>query len=358
MVVLFKNKIPYIQLIPVIDVNYDTFYQFIQFLYTDEYDVSECSKTGIDLLKLAIKYRVPRLENIMIDLLTNDVEKTCLQFFEFCVLENYEVSLNRISKKIGQYLSKYLVHDRFKCIDIKSLEIILNFDLVDKKVTEMDIFNAVMRWIEYNTHALKDDRDNMARKLLHLIRFSTMKADELVKCVSKIGYLFTDSEFGSILRQLASGSNNNNFNLCVPRKSFFWPICYKSYNKNDKFITKFIVQQVMNLNGIHFGGATCCKRKCPSTSIKIFANGIKQIEFRCYSSKFFNCNLNSLSELIFEPNIQYNLEIEYFCNLRIPTIMVQCRSEGHEGLITAPENSVRVELSGNVHEIIFNKKPS
>jgi len=38
--------------------------------------------------------------------------------------------------------------------------------------------------------------------------------------------------------------------------------------------------------------------------------------------------------------------------------MVQCRSEGHEGLITAPENSVRVELSGNVHEIIFNKKPS
>ena len=50
--------------------------------------------------------------------------------------------------------------------------------------------------------------------------------------------------------------------------------------------------------------------------MKILANDVEKMEFRCYSSKSENHfgNLNSISELIrLQPDIEYEIQITYNC---------------------------------------------
>lgn len=175
------------------DVDYDAFYQLLQFYYFPKVQVS--LENVWEVIGLAKYFLLDKIENQCIQqishILTSDNVCTCLHYalsYDFCDL------INQCLKLISFDTNEILKTKDFLCCSKDTLQIILKANVTDCK--EIDILNACLNWAKNacvkngkNPHEMKDVKEEIG-DCLKAIQFGAMKPEERKNCVEANKGLF------------------------------------------------------------------------------------------------------------------------------------------------------------------------
>jgi hypothetical protein len=138
-------------------------------------------------------------------------------------VENHEIGLNKFKDNVAEYLYSYIKSDEFLSIHPNTVEEILKFDRVKSNVSETDLLDALVRWINHHCTQNKmqlSERRQKFDNLFRLIRFPTMSNDELQSIKSKYPDLLSKLFPNTIPPKIRSDETVNLVSNCVTPVSF------------------------------------------------------------------------------------------------------------------------------------------
>lgn len=209
----FEATVGVSKLIEVQNFNYEDYFEFLKFLYTDACEIDESNSKGV--IELSRKHELAELESKCIDAIIKD-----LSVVNACSIlqSSIELELESLRIKTTEFIAKnYLTSlnsESFLKIREEALQIILELDTVSD-VNEFKIFEATIKWSEHE--CLKDGLESSGslkrEKLggtLKLLRFGAMSHAEFTACNELEPGLLTNEEIISIYINLSTGKNKNN----------------------------------------------------------------------------------------------------------------------------------------------------
>ena len=237
-----------------------------------------------------------------------------------------------------------LTNRYFPSLHPDAVNVFLDFDHIDKNVkrspTEVDIFNALVDWIDSYCTAHRISRLEGQKRfdsLLKKIRFQTMSTDEFNKCVDIFPAL------------------NKNEGLIEPRKDFVNTHRWRKIKYGEIFETTLIALSDVILCGLRVGIEKSRKpfqikiiKKCFNT----FETEVVVIE---RNAPYDNCEIIPLGDsLVLKPQFEYKICIEYSKDID-KNVKIACRMDGVSVAIdTEYKNTVWIlNSSDNMWEMMF-----
>lgn len=210
----FKSTIGVTKLIPVNDVPYEAYYEFLKYLYTEECQIDDTNTA--EIMQLSKTYEVNNLRTKCTDLTIKSVgTSNVCQLLDMSIETGWDairrVALTFISKNYLTVLS----NEHFLEISQKTLKSILELEPVSD-VNELKIFEQVMKLVN---RACDNDCGGLIAptvcmkraKLgdnLKLIRFGAMTSEEFGKCQEMEPDLLTSDEIVAIFMNISTKKMN------------------------------------------------------------------------------------------------------------------------------------------------------
>lgn len=348
------------KIVPITDYGYEIFYQFIRFIYTDEYTISEDKL--FEMLKLARAYNVIRLINDLYNSINDElnVVDNLLKKFNFCVVENYEMALNSIKGEVADALHPVLQSYIFLKLHPLAIEEILKFDHIDINANEIEILEALMHWI--TRQSIQQNMEwNICREifnnLIHLIRFPTMTDEQLRKIKMKYPKLLPESDFLSfaVFKIFGTEYRDKTWN-CQPRLEYISPYDWTIY-PHLKFETIFTVSSNLILCGIVFGTSDIPKYvDITISSHKSESNETSEINLRQDTAKSWYAVINLGTSILLRPGFTYTIGYQniYLAKYFEEQCKYLSRKPQTEIIIKAPPQSVHImEAHATMFEMFF-----
>lgn len=338
------------KIIPITDCKYEVFLEFIRFIYTDECKIDD--DNGIELLKLAIKYRILMLENLVINSLSTT--KFSLKLFNHCIIDKYDFARHRSTERFRFNYEEYLKNPQFLSLHWDSVKVALQLDPIITDVTEFQIFEAFGKWIinysKANQMSVTELQERFNDLIKH-IRFPLMSGDEIRNCVKKYPGLLTDTDCMSISKQIVFGSDGvNDLWLSKQRSEFIFPCDWRLFDHNTVFKTRFTLAKNMILCGLWIGMESY-KRKI---EIEITERGSQTELIILSAPTYWNMMGISLGDSIhLRPGFVYTIYIRYL-NITEKKFKVICRNDNVDVKFNDPKNCIKIlEAGENMVEMLF-----
>lgn len=210
----FKSTIGIIKLIPVADVSYGAFVEFLRYLYLDVIDVSYANVH--DLMKLSVRYGIKDLEKLCITSLTNDLDENnvCMYLNTFLNEKPLEIQSN-CKDFIAHNYSRVLNSPSFLDVNDKVLKCILNLEPVSD-VEEFKIFQSTIKWAirrscKNNDNELVDGKTlrTALGENIKCIRFGAMSAEEFANAQKIAPGLLQNDECNAIFMNILTKATNS-----------------------------------------------------------------------------------------------------------------------------------------------------
>lgn len=211
-------------IIPVTDCSYDIFLMFMRYVYESEFVLT--ADTVVELTKLAIKYDMNFLMDDCLRFITNSVltHENVHDFLELSIDAKNEPLIEKIFEFIfnsGQG-KEILTADQFKNLSKTTLKEILIQDRQFVNVSEIDIFNSVIRWSEHkctlnNKEVNSENIRETLGGLIKMIRFTGMSIEEYKKCSENYKGLLTKEEDAAIILSILN-NDRNGYGFFEPRQ--------------------------------------------------------------------------------------------------------------------------------------------
>lgn len=261
----FKDSIGIMKLVPISDISYDAFYNFLRCLYKLE-NFAMTDTNYWEYLKIVSRYEVKDMEQKCYKLIERNMSISSV-----CSILQYTIDVETIDKNvqvtalnfIDYNLKEILKNDSFYKININTLHKILEWPYGHSGATEMDIFKAVMKWagLECDKQQLQScapAKRSILGDTLKLIRFPSMTSDEFSECIQMEPDLFEEREVYAIFHNISTKQGNNLGFLDYKRTNVSKSQCLMltSLQPNivlpptTKFSTQFTVTQSIRFTGI------------------------------------------------------------------------------------------------------------
>ncbi|CAG7734320.1 unnamed protein product [Allacma fusca] len=211
---MFNGSLPEQDCVTVTDVCPDAFRVLLQHLYTSQYPIPEdleqdpAPEELINVLYAARKYDIPELEKKVSSHLEDLISlETFIPILEASLLYEQASLENKCWHCLEYNSDKFFHSEAFLQLRESTLDLILRRDCLS--ITELKVFNQVLRWAEVECQRKNLDPGISANirhvlgNVLPLIRFPTMKSHEFADGPAASGVL-TDQEVGSILLHICS----------------------------------------------------------------------------------------------------------------------------------------------------------
>ncbi|XP_055335765.1 BTB/POZ domain-containing protein 2-like isoform X3 [Paramacrobiotus metropolitanus] len=182
-------------IVKITDMDPETFRIVLRYIYYDQ--IGPFNKlTAFSALYAAKKYGIPILKNACDQYLRQNIAAdNCLAWFVQARLYD-ETNLEKFClEKIDVWGASVLHSADFLEIDREVLSVILRRDTL--KVKEVDVYNAVMKWVKHQCEQQKIDftganQRSVLGDALFLIRFPTMTSEEVATGPAKSGALLAE----------------------------------------------------------------------------------------------------------------------------------------------------------------------
>lgn len=202
--ILLKSNGDKEHVITINEYKYETFYQFVKFIYTDKCTLHKFD-IALDLLQLSIEYEIVTLENCVV---TNITTRTLtnaerIKLFEF--RESKGEDLYRrfpwVQDCVAPYAYELFESNIFLRISPNAMENILKWSFIgrkEKQFREFDIFNILVNWLFKYSEENKIEmieRRKLFDRMKIFIRFPIMAEFEFRECMRKTDELLEASDF-------------------------------------------------------------------------------------------------------------------------------------------------------------------
>lgn len=212
----FQDSIGIKKLMPIDDISYDAFYNFMKCIYTLD-DIKVSDSNCWEYLKISHRYGIPDMEQKCYKLIKNNmtVSTVCWILQKTIDVDGIEKSLQISALNfIDHNLSYILEQESFYSINIKTLHKILEWPYSHSSATEMDIFKAVMKWAGMACKRQQIEPSAAAKKSIlgntyKLIRFPSMTAKEFSECIQFEPNFLGENEVTAIFMNISTKCENN-----------------------------------------------------------------------------------------------------------------------------------------------------
>lgn len=182
------------------------FLELLKFIYLGQCDNHVNCFSSLE--KLAVEYELPKLTMfLMVEISKPSIENAA-------EILQATIETERSTFWNGLYISDnfmdVLNSDSFLRIEKTTLMEILKLDLVCGKFSgETDVFNAVLKYVNFRLKGVTTDRRTyLGDDLIRLIRFPTMTKSEFEKCMERDPTILCESVRDNIFEELKGGPPN------------------------------------------------------------------------------------------------------------------------------------------------------
>lgn len=187
------------------DINYESFKEFIRYVYSDSIEI--CFENFFDLLDLSLRYDIEHLTSLCLKKIPEIIKSLDGEIFTGSIMDffhiwNKKLISGHFTQIIGKDPLKYINEENVCKLEEEHLEEILKTQQTE--TCESDYFKLAVMWAENQCHLLKfTTKPEIIRrilgKLFFLIRFPAMSLEEFQDCSTDKTGLFTNEEIIEIV---------------------------------------------------------------------------------------------------------------------------------------------------------------
>lgn len=173
----------------------EAFEVVLQYIYNGKMSYSEKSENQIlEVLSLANKYGLKRFEDSLLDYITNVLvtPSNVCKIFAFNETLNNEKVYGCCRGVITEHPKQFLESEDLTSLAAQSVQTIFSED--EFLAEEIEIFKAVMRWVNGNSHSNENERN----LLLSTVRLQHISRDNLINVVWPSNLINANSIFKAI----------------------------------------------------------------------------------------------------------------------------------------------------------------
>lgn len=195
----FHEKIGKSQTIPITEFSHEAFLCFMRYLYGADFATN--FQTVMELSNIAEQYKVSCLVN-KCDEITSNAElalDSIGEYLELAVKFGNESLKKKAMTFIGEHGRQFMTNDVFNSLSSKTLKEILAREVELEGVSEVDIFNLMIKWAEHQcllnncTVNPMNIRQSLG-DLIKMVRFTAMSQDEFKECAGMYKAVFSEPE--------------------------------------------------------------------------------------------------------------------------------------------------------------------
>lgn len=189
--------------ISIVDATYEAFLEFLQFFYSDKFELS--TDNICEVLTLADKYDVAGLINLCVQFLEYYLsDQTVCWVYDLALMFDLSHLINLCQEKICFETASVFTSQSFKACGSNILSRILALD--ELSCDEIFVFHRAMEWAteacrRSNIEPTMENKKLELGECFNLIRFPTMSSEQFSVCIGEDG-LFDGSEMIDILGYL------------------------------------------------------------------------------------------------------------------------------------------------------------
>jgi len=162
------------------DVEPETFYALLKFIYSGEAEISE--ENIWKLLSIGSMYDVGGLQDVCINYLSSYMSlNNCLQVYEFADMHSLPFLKEKALDFILNDFEEFSEKEQFLEISFSLLKQLIQNDSL-RVTTEMSVLNAIKKWTSFQPEegsAEEKNRSKYIQDLLLLVRFPFMSQEDL-----------------------------------------------------------------------------------------------------------------------------------------------------------------------------------
>lgn len=344
------------------EISYESFKEFIRYVYSD--DIKIVSENFFDILTLSLRFDMEHLKNLCLKELPTIIEDNSNVKFNKFFMEYFEVwNMEKVSdvflKIIGRRPLDFINEENVEKLKLEHISVILKSE--ETETQEIDYFKLAMMWAERQWTLMKivptpAKNRLVLENLFFQIRFLTMTLDEFQKCSADQNGLFTNEEMFQIILFLNSNGgsgSSTNLEFCLNRrvlrlKQRTGVVEYKNisklmlshdtperrtycdniyqYTQQQTSAVSFYVRKSLILNGINIlfnrHIMECWQTNIRHLSCELYIKNKQEILVHSHMFKFDipkNFSKDYLEEtVLFEKNLKLKAsEDEYLIELRV-----------------------------------------
>lgn len=187
------------------------FTEILRYLYTDEANITDAN--AFEIMIKANYYDLLLLEQKCIEVLQNAISRTnCFTYFS----KGYALYGNNPVVKTCLEFIQFAPNVIFKNENFPDLEIyaiieILRNDVIN--ITEYELYESLLLWATENCKRQEfpdttENKRDLIKDALKLIRFTTLTADEFTRCLNLPGSVLTPNEITEIKNAITKNQPN------------------------------------------------------------------------------------------------------------------------------------------------------